>query len=63
MTSEHGLTTPPVRLCCGERHTGVVCPNGTVMCCVCFKSFLPTASTRYDVCPECVERGEVCVDG
>jgi hypothetical protein len=23
---------PPVRLCCGERHAGIVCPDGEVMC-------------------------------
>lgn len=27
----------PVRLCCGKHHTGVVCPDGLVMCCLCFE--------------------------
>jgi len=30
---------PPVRLCCGERHAGVVCPDGKVMCGLCFGKF------------------------
>lgn len=27
---------PPMRLCCGERHYGAQCPDGNVMCCICF---------------------------
>lgn len=27
----------PIRVCCGERHHGPVCPDGLVMCCLCFK--------------------------
>lgn len=27
---------PPTRICCGQKHFGVVCPDGKVMCCVCF---------------------------
>lgn len=27
----------PVRLCCGEHHLGPVCPDGKVMCCLCFR--------------------------
>lgn len=27
---------PPVRSCCQQRHWGVVCPDGKVMCCICF---------------------------
>lgn len=30
---------PPVRLCCGQRHFGPVCPDGKVMCCLCFQRF------------------------
>ena len=26
-----------VRLCCGQRHSGTVCPDGMVMCCICFE--------------------------
>ena len=28
---------PPVRLCCGQRHYGVQCPDGLVMCGMCFR--------------------------
>lgn len=27
----------PIRVCCGQRHHGPVCPDGLVMCCACFK--------------------------
>lgn len=27
----------PVRLCCGQRHVGAECPDGLVMCCLCFE--------------------------
>lgn len=34
------MTTPdpitPVRICCGQPHHGPVCPDGLVMCCICF---------------------------
>jgi len=33
------LPEDPVRLCCGKRHSGVVCPDGLVMCCLCFHRF------------------------
>lgn len=26
----------PTRLCCGQKHHGVVCPDGLVQCCICF---------------------------
>lgn len=29
----------PVRLCCGQRHFGLQCPDGLVMCCLCFNRF------------------------
>jgi hypothetical protein len=43
----------PVRLCCGQRHWSVVCPDGLVMCCICFGRFEPNDETREDVCPRC----------
>lgn len=50
---------PPVRLCCGQRHWSVECPDGNVMCCLCFDRFtiddlhmLPNGQ-REDVCREC----------
>ena len=29
----------PVRICCGKRHLSVDCPDGHVMCCLCFDRF------------------------
>lgn len=26
----------PVRVCCMQRHLGAQCPDGKVMCCLCF---------------------------
>jgi hypothetical protein len=33
-----GKLAPPqaICLCCGERHIGPECPDGLVMCCICF---------------------------
>lgn len=50
---------PPVRLCGGQRHSGVVCPDGKVMCALCSHKFKPEdLSTRGDggmenVCKGC----------
>ncbi|CAB4162772.1 hypothetical protein UFOVP783_116 [uncultured Caudovirales phage] len=35
------LSEPPVRLCCGERHLGPVCPDGKAMCALCHHKFAP----------------------
>lgn len=51
----------PVRICCGQRHWGAVCPDGLVMCCHCFKRFpkeelmrdAVDSSKRWDVCLTC----------
>lgn len=54
----------PVRLCCGQRHVGVVCPDGLVMCCLCFKRFAPDELSLnergqlQDVCRACAEAEE-----
>jgi hypothetical protein len=49
------------RLCCGQPHDDVVCPDGLVMCCVCFDrvtidelepSPVP-GHPPYDVCKGC----------
>jgi len=51
----------PVRLCCGQRHFGVVCPDGKVMCCLCFGRFTPDELSetvdgdKQDVCVPCAE--------
>lgn len=51
----------PVRLCCGKRHYDGVCPDGKVMCQLCFGRFdledlnkLPTGEYE-DVCKGCAE--------
>lgn len=49
----------PTRLCCGMRHYGAVCPDGKVMCCICFNRFDAAGlnpredGKREDVCAEC----------
>jgi hypothetical protein len=51
----------PVRLCCGNRHLGVICPDGKVMCCLCFNRVdqdqLNTnpEGSKEDVCISCAE--------
>jgi hypothetical protein len=50
---------PPVRLCCFERHFGSVCPDGKVMCELCFDRFpiedlnVTDDGTPEDVCKRC----------
>lgn len=51
---------PPIRVCCGERHFGVVCRDQKVMCCLCFSRFAiedlnVTANGPEDVCKSCAE--------
>lgn len=55
------MNEPPVRLCCGQRHAGPICPDGKVMCCLCFHrvpqhklNVLPNGQ-KEDVCKECAE--------
>lgn len=54
------IIAPPVRVCCGERHYGVMCPDGKVMCCQCFNRFDkselsvdPEDGVLWDVCKTC----------
>lgn len=52
---DHG----PVRLCCGKRHWGIVCPDGFIMCQLCFDRFPKNKLFRdeegyyHDICVEC----------
>ena len=52
-------TEPPVRACCGQRHFGAQCPDGLVMCCLCFErvpleKLVVEADGGYvDVCLDC----------
>lgn len=50
----------PVRLCCGQRHFGPICPDGKVMCCLCFVRVDqdelhvdPKSGIKEDVCKPC----------
>lgn len=55
----------PVRPCCSQRHYGPVCPDGRVMCCLCFNRFdisdlqQDSDGQRSDVCVNCaaIEEG------
>ena len=48
-----------VRLCCNQRHWGPVCPDGMVMCCVCYGRYEPgdlyvdATGTTWDMCAGC----------
>ena len=57
------LTEPPTRLCCGKKHWGVLCPDGKVMCQICFHRFDVADLWRdregvWDVCKTCGEHEE-----
>jgi hypothetical protein len=47
------------RLCCGQQHAGPVCPDGLVMCCICFTRVTPedlhadADGSRWDICAQC----------
>lgn len=53
---------PPVRLCCGMRHVGPACPDGRVMCSICFFRFtqdelwVDPQGSKWDVCRECGDK-------
>ena len=53
------MNLAPARLCCGERHNGVTCPDGKVMCCLCFNRFEPEdlkmteSGLRENMCVSC----------
>lgn len=61
----------PFRACCGQQHHGPVCPDGLVMCCLCFKrvtrdrlnileegdgSEIESAPIYEDLCTTCKKR-------
>lgn len=58
------INEPPTRLCCGQKHHGPVCPDGKVMCCLCFNRVnqdelhvLPDGQ-KEDVCNDCFDEEE-----
>lgn len=58
------MTSPeaPIRNCCFQRHYGSVCPDGKVMCQLCFDRFeiadlhVTDDGLAEDVCQECAEQ-------
>lgn len=54
----------PVRLCCGQRHWTVTCPDGKVMCCICFSRFAreelhaDDQGQRWNICIPCEKHNE-----
>lgn len=56
------LDEPPARMCCGKKHWGAVCPDGKVMCCICFERFdieelsRDENGERQDVCQSCKDK-------
>ena len=45
----------PVRVCCGQRHSDIQCPDGLVMCCICFDRvpidhLMMEGNSRIDIC-------------
>lgn len=61
-TNEVDWSKGPFRLCCGKQHYGPICPDGRVMCCLCFdvveqSQLNKTADGKLeDVCKSCVEK-------
>jgi hypothetical protein len=63
--SDPCATAAPYRLCCMQRHHGPMCPDGKVMCCICFGRFdvadlvtYPGDDVPTDVCKVCAKRDE-----
>ena len=62
------LPEPPIRLCCGQRHYGVQCPDGMVMCCLCFGRFTvdqlncTLEGIAEDVCCGCAEHEQAEIE-
>ena len=58
----------PVRLCCGQRHWTMQCPDGKVMCCLCFSRFdldelhIDGDGQRENVCEPCHQRNVKIVE-
>lgn len=49
----------PWRVCCGQQHLGIECPDGKYMCCYCFDRFkaaelaIDGDGNKIDVCCPC----------
>jgi len=61
LVSESSCFQHPVRLCCMQRHLGPICPDGKVMCQLCYDRFdmadlyVDEHGDRWDVCRACQE--------
>jgi hypothetical protein len=57
-----------VRLCCNQRHWGVVCPDEMVMCCICYhrvpadQVYTDVGGQKWDMCDPCGKAEERVVD-
>ncbi len=53
------MTFIPYRLCCGQQHSGPVCPDGLVMCEICYERFetkdlwVDYEGFKWSLCKEC----------
>lgn len=61
------LAEPPVRVCCFQRHYGVQCPDGKVMCCLCFSRFdvdqlSEENDQKIDVCLSCADQERIMLE-
>lgn len=50
---------PPFRICCGQQHASVTCPDGLTMCALCFDRFPIAALATHDghpidICTPCL---------
>jgi hypothetical protein len=56
------------RLCCGQEHDDLPCPDGLVMCCLCFSRVPvselnePTPGHPEDVCKPCARAEQTHVN-
>lgn len=54
----------PIRNCCLQRHYGVVCPDGLVLCQLCYERFdqaelyVDPEGCKWDMCRRCGEHEE-----
>lgn len=73
MSDQTAENDAPFRVCCGQQHFGPVCPDGLVMCPICFRrnpkerlhileggdgTDATSAPIYSDVCRTCHEREE-----
>lgn len=67
--AEEGDCMIPYRLCCGKQHLGVECPDGKVLCCMCFErveqselNVLPDG-TKENCCKRCAAKEKAMPGG